>query len=85
MARSHHRKKHKTHLQSFKHSHDTSVSQASKSKSSAKIVFALGGAIAAFVASYFAADGSLLWMTLATLGGAAAGYFIGKRVDEGKA
>jgi len=27
----------------------------------------------------------LLWMTLATLGGAAAGYFIGKRVDEGKA
>jgi hypothetical protein len=37
MARSHHRKKHKTHLQSFKHSHDTSVSQASKVKAAQKL------------------------------------------------
>ncbi|HUM97757.1 MAG TPA: hypothetical protein PK275_07855 [Chitinophagaceae bacterium] len=85
MARSHHRKKHKTHLQSFKHSHDTSVSQATKNKSSAKIVFALGGAVAGFVASYFAADGSTLWMTIATLAGAVSGYYIGKKVDGGKA
>ena len=84
MARSHHRKKHKSHLRNFKQTNDATISEAGRNKSSAKWVFAMGGAVAGFVASYFAADGSILWMTIATLAGAAIGYFIGKKADEGK-
>lgn len=84
MARSHHRKKHKAHLQSFKHSHDTSAMETAKSRSSGKWVFALAGAVAGFVVSYFATDGATLWMVIATAGGAVAGYFIGMQVDNAK-
>lgn len=85
MANPHHRKKHKTHVRSFKQSHDRTVTETAKTRSSGKWVFAVAGAVAGFVVSYFATDGSILWMALLTLGGGAAGYFIGNSIDKQKA
>lgn len=80
MARSHHRKKHKAHLKQFKHSHDTTVSPNAKGKSMP--IFVIGSALAGFAISYFASNGSPIWMALATLAGGAAGYFIGGKMDK---
>lgn len=85
MARSHHRKKHKQHLQQFRQSHDTNVSKAvSKAKASATWIFTIAGVVLGFAVSYFATSGSLLWMAVGSLAGAATGYFIGKKIDAGK-
>jgi uncharacterized protein YcfJ len=84
MARSHHRKKHKQHLQQFKQSHDTSTTAGAASRSSAKWVFAIAGAILGFAVSYFATGGNMLWVAAATVAGCTAGYFIGKKIDDGK-
>jgi hypothetical protein len=78
MARSHHRKKHKEHLRQFKNKSDTST-PAPKSKAAA--VFAVGGAVIGMAVTYFAAAGSLLWILIGTVLGAAAGYLVGRRVD----
>jgi hypothetical protein len=83
MARSHHRKKHKQHLQQFKHSQDT-VNDASKSKSSATWVFGIAGAILGFAVSYFATSGDWLWVAAGLIAGTAAGYLIGQRIDGQK-
>ncbi len=85
MARSHHRKKHKQHLQQFRQSHDTNVSKAvSKAKASATWIFTIAGVVLGFAVSYFATSGSLLWMAVGSLAGATTGYFIGKKIDAGK-
>jgi hypothetical protein len=81
MARSHHRKKHKAHLQQFKHSHDT---VAPKTKGKAAYVFLIIGAIVGLLIGYFASDTAVGWMGIGLLAGAAAGYFIGRRIDSGK-
>jgi VIT1/CCC1 family predicted Fe2+/Mn2+ transporter len=83
MARSHHRKKHKQHLQQFKHSQET-VADTPKSKSSATWVFGIAGAILGFAVSYFASSGAIIWCTVGLIAGAAAGYFIGRRIDSQK-
>lgn len=86
MARSHHRKKHKQHLQQFRQSHDTNVSKAaSKTKASATWIFGIAGLALGFAIGYFATSGSGLWMAAGSLAGAAAGYFIGKKIDREKA
>ena len=82
MARSHHRKKHKQHLQQFKHSQET-VADTPKSKSSATWVFGIAGAILGFAVSYFA-SGEILWLAAGLIAGSTAGYFIGKRIDSQK-
>jgi hypothetical protein len=85
MARSHHRKKHKEHVKQFKNSHDTAVSaSAAKSRASGKWVFALAGAVAGFVASYLATDGSFPWMAIATVVAGTVGYYAGMRIDASK-
>lgn len=82
MARSHHRKKHKAHLQHFRHSFDvTKESAASTGK--AAIIFAIGGTLFGFAISYFATSGSIPWIAGATIAGGIAGYFIGKKIDQG--
>jgi hypothetical protein len=83
MARSHHRKKHKQHLQQFKHSQET-IADAPKSKSSATWVFGIAGAILVFAVSYFASSGAILWWVPGIIAGAAAGYFIGRKIDRDK-
>lgn len=81
MARSHHRKKHKQHLQQFKHSGDAGTSKA---VSKAANVFAVGGAVFGFVIGYMASSGEIIWMIAGLLLGGAAGYFMGKKIDSGK-
>ena len=80
MARSHHRKKHKTHLKQFKHSHDTSVTSP-KNKAKAVSVFTIAGALTGFAISYFATQGGILWVVVGLLGGGAVGYLIGRKID----
>jgi len=80
MARSHHRKKHKSHLRQFRQSNDI-TGTASNSKTKASSVFSIAGALAGFAVAYFATQGSLGWVAGGLLIGAAAGYFIGKSID----
>ena len=81
MARSHHRKKHKEHLRQFRHSHETNTATSS-SKTKASSIFAIAGALVGFAVSYFATQGTLVWVAAATIAGTVAGYFIGKKVDS---
>lgn len=84
MARTHHRKKHKSHVRNFKQEKEGSgLLEPKKSRSSGKLVFAIGGAVAAFVISYFATD-SNLWMGVITLIGAGLGYLLGNNIDNMK-
>jgi hypothetical protein len=83
MARSHHRKKHKQHLQQFKHSQET-VADKPKGKSSATWVFGIAGAILGFAIAFFATGSSLLWGTVGLIPGVAAGYFFGKKLEVKK-
>ena len=78
MARPHHRKKHKQHLQQFKHRSDTS-SESAKSKGTN--VFAIGGAFFGLAIGYIATSGDVIWMVAGLVLGAIAGYFIGNRID----
>lgn len=82
MARSHHRKKHKQHLQQFKHSQET-VADTPRSKSSATWVFGIAGAILGFAVSYFA-SGAIVWVIVGLAAGTAAGYLIGRKIDSQK-
>jgi len=82
MARSHHRKKHKQHLQQFKHSQDV-VADKPKNKSSATWVFGIAGAILGFTVSFFA-SGAILWVAAGLIAGSFAGYLIGRRIDDQK-
>jgi hypothetical protein len=83
MARSHHRKKHKEHVRQFRHSHEA-TSASPRTKGKASLVFALGGTVAGLLVSYFASDGSLVWMTAGLAAGAIAGYFLGRKIDADK-
>ena len=83
MARSHHRKKHKQHLQQFKHSQETTKS-STKSKTSATWVFGIAGAILGFAIVFFATGSSLMWGAVGLIPGAAAGYLIGKKIEVKK-
>lgn len=80
MARSHHRKKHKQHLQQFKHSQET-VSDSPKNKVAARWVFGIAGAILGFAVAFFATGSSLLWGAIGLIPGAAAGYLFGKKIE----
>jgi F0F1-type ATP synthase assembly protein I len=80
MARSHHRKKHKSHLKQFKSSHDTSVGNP-KNRARAVSVFTVAGAITGLAIGYFATQGVALWLIVGLLVGGAAGYLIGRRID----
>ena len=81
MARSHHRKGHKQHLQQFKHRGDTGTGKAASKGSN---VFATGGAVFGFAISYMAFSGNWIGMVAGIIVGGAIGYFLGKKIDEGK-
>lgn len=81
MARSHHRKKHKEHLREFKDRQDINYTSV-KSKTKASSIFAIAGALVGFAVSYFATQGAIIWVASATIVGAVAGYFIGKKIDS---
>jgi hypothetical protein len=79
MARSHHRKKHKEQLRHFKHKEETTFSTP---KSKASNIFAIMGAIVGLAVSYFATEGSLLWIIIGIIVGGIGGYLIGRKVDS---
>ncbi len=81
MARSHHRKKHKEHLRQFRHSHDTSATPP-RGKTKASSLFSIVGALLGFAVSYFATQGTVIWVVTGLLAGALAGYFIGRKIDS---
>ncbi|OQY93634.1 MAG: hypothetical protein B6D37_11105 [Sphingobacteriales bacterium UTBCD1] len=76
MARSHHRKKHK-HFQPPAHTGD----QIKKKRRGASVI-AIAGAVVAFVISYSATEGNLIWVIAITVAGAALGYLIGNSLDK---
>ena len=82
MARSHHRKKHKEHLRQFKHSQETVAGASGKSKTVG--IFTIIGAATGFAVGYFATQGVILWISIGILAGAAAGFYIGRRIDSDK-
>lgn len=78
MARSHHRKKHKEQLRQFKHKEETTYPKA---KSKAANIFAIVGAIIGLAVSYFASEGSILWISIGLIAGGIAGFLIGRKID----
>jgi ABC-type dipeptide/oligopeptide/nickel transport system permease subunit len=83
MARSHHRKKHKSHLKQFKQSHDNSVTTSGK-KGKVTATFTLLGAATGFGIAYFATAGNMTGIIIGLIVGAVTGYFIGHRIDQGR-
>ncbi|HET6996215.1 MAG TPA: hypothetical protein VFI06_14580 [Chitinophagaceae bacterium] len=81
MARSHHRKKHKQHVQQFKHRGDFA---ASRTKGKASYTFLIIGVIVGFLIGYFASNGAVGWMGIGLVVGGVIGYLIGARIDAGK-
>lgn len=80
MARSHHRKKHKKHLQQFKQSREINTISP-KSKVAARWVFGIGGALLGFAVVFFATGNLLLWGAVGLIPGAVAGYYFGKKIE----
>lgn len=80
MANPHHRKKHKEHVRQFKHSQE--ATNTVKAKGNASGVFAFAGIVAGLLISYFASNGSLIWIVAGALAGGLAGYLIGRRIDS---
>ena len=81
MAKPHHRKKHKQHVQQFKHRGDFVTSKA---KGKASYTFLVVGLIVGSLIGYFAGNGAIGWMGIGLALGGAAGYFIGHRIDSAK-
>ncbi len=81
MARTHHRRKHKQHLEQFKHRQDAS---ASAPRSKATSVFAVMGFVAGLFISYFIFDGAWLPIAAISIIAGVAGYYLGKNVDRRK-
>ncbi|MEO7924603.1 MAG: hypothetical protein ABIR30_13060 [Chitinophagaceae bacterium] len=83
MARSHHRKKHKEHLRQFRHSQETSASTGGKGKSTGW--FTAIGAALGFAVSYFATQGTIIWIAAGIIAGGIVGFYIGRNIDSEKA
>ena len=81
MARPHHRKKHKQHVQQFKHRGDF---VASKAKGKASYTFMVIGLIVGSLIGYFAGYGALAWLGIGFILGGTAGYLVGYRIDAAK-
>jgi hypothetical protein len=81
MARSHHRKKHKQHLQQFKQSQENAAITNKKGKASG--TFCVAGMVLGLAIAYFASTGAYLWMGVGLVAGGLGGYLLGRRIDKG--
>ncbi len=79
MARSHHRKKHKSHVQQYKQNRQAA---GEKAKSTGTRAFLVTGAVLGFAIGYIATSGAITGMIIGLLLGAAAGYMGGKKIDR---
>lgn len=84
MARSHHRKKHKSHVRQFKQMHDTSVDSPRVKKGKVTAAFTILGALTGFAIGYFATSGDAIGIAIGTIAGAIGGYYAGHKIDLGK-
>ena len=78
MARSHHRKKHNSHLQQFRHSQDVTGTTGNTKVSS---MFGIIGALTGGAVGFFASQGAWIWIGLGVVAGSLAGYYLGKKLD----
>ncbi len=79
MARSHHRKKHKSHVQQFKK--ERSNSSGIFKRSSTFPVFTIVGGLLGLIVGYIATDGSLLGISIGLVVGTLGGYLLGRNID----
>lgn len=80
MANPHHRKKHKQHLQNFKHQQDAAGGNTTKQKS--VTVLAVIGAVVGLAIGYMSSSGNLIWMAAGAVIFGGVGYYIGTKVDK---
>jgi Flp pilus assembly protein TadB len=80
MARTHHRKAHKQHLQNFKQHGDNTSGRSAKQKS--VTVLTVIGTVVGVAIGYMSAAGQLLWMGVGAIIFGAVGYIIGKKMDK---
>lgn len=78
MARSHHRKKHKSHLQQFRNSNDVTGTTGNTRASS---VFGIIGALTGGAVGFFASQGDWIWIGLGLAVGAFIGFYLGRKLD----
>lgn len=81
MARSHHRKKHKSHVQQFKK--ERSQSAGAFKRSSTFPVFTIVGGLLGLIVGYIATNGSLTVVLIGLTVGAIGGYLLGRKIDLG--
>lgn len=79
MARSSHRKKHKSHVKQFKR--ERSMDSGVFRRSSSFPVFTIIGGLLGVIVGYIATNGNLLWVGVGLVIGAIAGFLLGKKVD----
>lgn len=82
MARSHHRKKHKSHLRQFRNSQEGLSESSPSSRSNATVIMSIAGAILGTAVSYFATNGSWPWVIGGLVVGTIGGYYVGKTMDK---
>ena len=80
MARSHHRKKHKTHLRQFQHDQDTGTDRIRNSSSTGTLVVI--GIILGLAVGYFASGSVPLWIAAGGIAGGLLGYLVGRYLDR---
>ena len=80
MARSHHRKKHKTQLRQYHHTHDGETSKVRKRKVTSTMTVI--GIIVGVAVGYFGSDGMPLWIGIGAVIGGIAGYITGFFLDK---
>ncbi|MEO5945585.1 MAG: hypothetical protein ABIP79_02125 [Chitinophagaceae bacterium] len=80
MARSNHRRKHKSHVQQFKkeHSQDSSIFK----RSSTFPVFTIVGGLLGLIVGYMATNGDILVVLIGLVVGAVGGYLLGRKIDD---
>ena len=79
MARSHHRKKHKSHVQQFKR--ERSQSSGAFKRSSSFPVFTIVGGLLGIIVGYIATNGSLPVVLIGLVLEAIGGYILGRKID----
>jgi 4-hydroxybenzoate polyprenyltransferase len=78
MAQSHHRQKHKEHLQQFKQRQERPKEEQ---RSKGATAFGITGAVIGFVAAWFI-SGEMTWMIVAMIVFGIGGYLWGRSIDK---
>ncbi len=80
MARSHHRKKHKSHVRQFKKERTQDSGNIKRIKTFP--VFTIVGGLLGLIVGYIATDGSIPGISIGLVVGAVAGFLLGRQIDK---